>query len=514
MKLGVRNENDFVPLIFRTLFDFLYQFLEPDYNLPNSKTQPIHEIMPELLKKLSYPGTVSKSHFQTLGGPSFGNVLGVFHFLLVQAKMVVDVEKNSNLHFFPNRDNEGFDMDPNKPSKQELENNYFTGAYSEYMIGGKDAFPELLQDFSYAYSDLLGVDESQIVDMENDLKQLKLENQRLKDESGDCGALEDQLQKVEFDVKLMQDYICQLEEYIKNKRQSLVELKEAIRQTEIQTATLQATIRDLETECMVKGIDVKDTSNHNEEIIFALQSRVEAKKADLQDVDKMKWNLEQSMSNIVAALDGHKRNFNKMLIGLDDLNQARVFRNTEVDNLPVLIQEKYIQLSGKYDRMRKNAEDLKQKMAMCTSETIKHEKMERELRKEEKELNQRKIQLEHEIKTEDEALTAKTKEVKDKLAAYSSKQNKLGSSLKAKEEQLANLLQEKKEAEKNLDDFVKQSQVFLTDKVERLEKRKAEEEAKRAQAFKEYEEYEGQLCKEMDKLSKKMKSKLDKMKKL
>ena len=167
--------------------------------------------MPELLKKLGYPGTVSKSHFQTLGGPSFGNVLGVFHFLLVQAKMVVDVEKNSNLHFFPNRDNEGFDMDPNKPSKQELEYNYLTGAYKEY-ISGADTFPELLQEFSYAYSDLLGVDESQIADMENILQHLKVENQRLKDESGDSGALEDQLQKVEDDIKMLEKYICQTEE--------------------------------------------------------------------------------------------------------------------------------------------------------------------------------------------------------------------------------------------------------------------------------------------------------------
>ena len=103
-----------------------------------------------------------------------------------------------------------------------------------------------------------------------------------------------------------------------------------------------------------------------------------------------------------------------------------------------------MQLSAKLERMRKNAEDLKQKMALCTNESIKHEKMERELKKEEKDLNQRKSQLEHEIKFEDEALTLKTKEVKDKLAAYSSKQNKLGSSLKAKEEQLAQLCKKRR----------------------------------------------------------------------
>ena len=380
-------------------------------------------------------------------------------------------------------------------------------------FSGKDAFPELLQEFSENYSDLLGVDEDHLVDLQNTLQQLMKENQRLKEESGDCGALEEHLQRIEVDIKTLEEYMNKTEEYIKNKEQSLEEVRHSIRQTDMQIATLQTTIKELEKECRDKGIDPKDTSNHNEEIIFALQARIEAKKADLQEVDKMKWDLEQQISNKMASLDRHKRSFNKLLIGYDDLNDVKMFRHAEVDHLPSLIRDRFNQLRERHERMRSNAADLKQKMAICTSETAKFEKMEKELRSEEKELKQRKIQLEREIKSEDEVLSRKIDDLKEKLAAYSSKQNKLGSSLKAKEDQLANELKEKEEAEKRLESFKNESEIFLADRMEKLGKRKAEEEAKRDQAIKEFHDYEDKLCKGIDKLSDKMKAKLEKMKK-
>jgi SMC interacting uncharacterized protein involved in chromosome segregation len=50
---------------FRKLFEFLMQFLVPDYSVP--KVQDIGNELPGLLKKIGYPGAVSKSLFQTIG---------------------------------------------------------------------------------------------------------------------------------------------------------------------------------------------------------------------------------------------------------------------------------------------------------------------------------------------------------------------------------------------------------------------------------------------------------------
>ena len=319
----------------------MYSFLNPSYTLPNSKTQPIHEVVPDLLKKLNYPGTVSKSHFQTLGGPSFGNVLGVFHFLLTLAKTVADVDLKINLHCFPNRDEQGFSC-PDQASKQELEYQYLTGAYKQYC-SGRDDFPELLDEFADLYLNQLGVTEELLYDLESKVRQLEKENKDLKEESGDLGELEDQFAKVESDIKGLKDYITKYQESHQRKTNALSDAQERIRQIEHHIQTLEVQIKELESECIAKGIDYKDTSSHNEEIIFALQARVEARKADLEDVDKERWDIEQKMSNIAAAIDGHKRNFNKMLIKLDDAAIAKRFRHCEVDHLPTMIHDMLVQ---------------------------------------------------------------------------------------------------------------------------------------------------------------------------
>ena len=93
-------------LLPRSIVEFLYGFLVPGFQLPNPKVTPVHEVLTDILKKMNYPGTVSKSHFQTLGGPSWGNIVGVLHFFLQLAKSVVALSKleNFNQMNFPNID--------------------------------------------------------------------------------------------------------------------------------------------------------------------------------------------------------------------------------------------------------------------------------------------------------------------------------------------------------------------------------------------------------------------------
>jgi SMC interacting uncharacterized protein involved in chromosome segregation len=96
--------------VFRTIIEFLYGFLVPGYMLPNPRTKPLHDEMIEILKKINYHGTVSKSHFQTLGGPSWGTIVGVLHFFLLLAKSVVALSMPENFRKmnFPNNDEGDF----------------------------------------------------------------------------------------------------------------------------------------------------------------------------------------------------------------------------------------------------------------------------------------------------------------------------------------------------------------------------------------------------------------------
>ena len=72
--------------------------------------------------------------------------------------------------------------------------------------------------------------------------------------------------------------------------------------------------------------DPKDTSNHAQEFVATLHERVERKKAEVNEADKMKWKYEQSLSKKHATIDKLKHEFNKMLINFNNIEDATNFR--------------------------------------------------------------------------------------------------------------------------------------------------------------------------------------------
>ena len=72
--------------------------------------------------------------------------------------------------------------------------------------------------------------------------------------------------------------------------------------------------------------DPKDTSNHAEEFVQTLHERVERKRAEVNEADKMKWKYEQSLSKKHATIDKLKHEFNKMLINFNNIEDATNFR--------------------------------------------------------------------------------------------------------------------------------------------------------------------------------------------
>ena len=72
--------------------------------------------------------------------------------------------------------------------------------------------------------------------------------------------------------------------------------------------------------------DPKDSSNHAEEFVQTLHERVERKRAEVNEADKMKWKYEQSLSKKHATIDKLKHEFNKMLINFNNIEDATNFR--------------------------------------------------------------------------------------------------------------------------------------------------------------------------------------------
>ena len=95
-----------------------------------------------LLKKIGYPTAVSKSSFQTLGTMhSWPSVLGVLSYLVQRVSAVVVFEEQMHELAFPNKDEDGFDLDPNVESDNKTVFNHFVHCYAEFNRG-KDTFED------------------------------------------------------------------------------------------------------------------------------------------------------------------------------------------------------------------------------------------------------------------------------------------------------------------------------------------------------------------------------------
>jgi SMC interacting uncharacterized protein involved in chromosome segregation len=111
------------------MFEFLYGYLHPGFEFA-AQGRPFIDVVLEVMKGINYPGSkISKSHLQSMGGPSWGYVLGVLHFLLTLAKTCVHLENNSAQIYFPSQDADGFSTGDSK-SKAEIEYNFFINCYT------------------------------------------------------------------------------------------------------------------------------------------------------------------------------------------------------------------------------------------------------------------------------------------------------------------------------------------------------------------------------------------------
>ena len=494
----------------------MYGYLVPGYTLPSPKTTPMHEVLTDILKKMNYPGTVSKSHFQTLGGPSWGNILGVLHFFLHTAKTIAslftaEAFANYNLQ---DEDADGFtiETEPSKRSKAEIEYHFWTKTYAKYQQGHDD-FPEEREDLFWDLMDAKNIDEEAIGQRERLLEQLQITNKELKEDTGDIENLEDQSAKILSDIKGLQEYLEKQQTYSTQKRIDLKATLDNVGILNKKLENLRGSITILEADCRAKSIDPKDDSTHAEKSVMAIQARVESRKADVHEIDKMKWQKEQEISKKKAALDQRKRDFNRLLISLDiSEEESKALKKAEANERPTMLNDLNNRLKNDVNKLKKHVEDLKLSLNRCISEIDKKSKEMAKFQSEENKAVAEKGRLLDDIKQEQEELTYKLKQVRDKLESKSRNKHQLGHDLKEKEVQLEIAIAEKRDLEKELEGVKKDGRETLMHIMREMEKDKKEELKKRDAAFEEYHQYSNKLSEVLREESAKMKTKLKKMK--
>jgi len=515
------STKDFHPInttTFRSVIEFLYGFLVPSFSLPPPKVTPVHEILTEILKKMNYPGTVSKSHFQTLGGPSWGAIVGVLHFFLQLAKSVVALSKPENFTKmnFPNVDNDGFEIDGNGSSKSvaEIEYNFFLMCYAEYNQG-KDSFPDQENKLYWDLMDNKEVTEEIIEKLDKELRLVQQENQNLKEDTGDIEALNEESSKVLGDIKGLQDYLIKQQNYLSQKETDFKATSESLKQCIKRIDELQDSIVLFESDCRNKGIDPKDCSNHAEEFVLALQARVEAKKTDVHEADKLKWQHEQIISNKTAKLDEFRRDCNHLIIGLDMVeDESKALIKADPDVIQNWAQGQNASLKEEIRQLKKNTDDLKQNLNLCLAELEKNTKEDNQLKKDEMEVQTEKATIIPQFNQEEEDLKLKLKQAKSKMDSHFKNSSGLRHNLKDKEVQNEIVRNEFAELDQELQNVRKEAKETLEYIMEGMEKQKNFHGKNRAEALKQYVNYSKKLSKSLKEESIKIQTKLDKVEKV
>merc|ERR1712223_2369259 len=299
------------------------------------------------------------------------------------------------------------------------------------------------------------------------------ENKNLKEDTGDVEALKQESDQVLHDIQGLQDYVEKVQKHMAQKQSDLKATVQNLKEFEKKNEELKDSIVLLESECRDKGIDPKDNSNHAEEFVLALQARVEAKKADVHEADKLKWENEQKISNKTAKLDECRRDCNHLIIGLDMVeDDSKALIKAEPDVIQNWAQSQNLVLKEEIRQLKKNCEDLKRNLSLSLVENEKKSKEDNQLKKDEMKIQTEKAQLIPQINQEEEDLKFKLKQAKTKMDAYFKNSSGLKHNLKDKEVQYEIARTEYEELLQELEDVKRDAKETLEYIMDRMKKAK------------------------------------------
>jgi len=247
---------------------------------------------------------------------------------------------------------------------------------------------------------------------------------------------------------------------------------------------------------------------------FALLARVDAKKADVHEADKLKWEHEQKISNKTAKLDEYRRDCNHLIIGLDMVeDDSKTLIKAEPDVIQNWAQSQNLALKEEIRQLKKNCDGLKQNLSLSLVENEKKSKEDIQLKKDEVKIQTEKAQIIPQISQEEEDLKFKLKQAKTKMDAYFKNSSGLKHNLKDKEVQYEIARTEFEELNQELEDVKRDAKEVLEYIMDGMKKQKNSHNKNKAEAMKRYTNHSKRLSKTLKEESVKIQTKLDKISK-
>ncbi|XP_072591146.1 kinetochore protein NDC80 homolog isoform X4 [Vulpes vulpes] len=294
---------------FLKIFTFLYGFLCPSYELPDTKFE---EEVPRIFRDLGYPFALSKSSMYTVGAPhTWPHIVAALVWLIDCIKLHNAMKESSPL------------FDDGQPWGEETEDgimhnklflDYTIKCYESFMTGA-DSFEEMNAELQSKLKDLFNVDASKLESLAAKNKALneqiaRLEQEREK-EPNRLESLRKLKTSLQADVQKYQAYMNNLESHSAILDQKLNGLDEEISRVELEYETMKQENTRLQNIVDNQKYSVADIERINHER-NELQQTINKLTKDLEAEQQQLWNEELKYARGKEAIETQLSEYHKL----------------------------------------------------------------------------------------------------------------------------------------------------------------------------------------------------------
>ncbi|XP_040608755.1 kinetochore protein NDC80 homolog [Mesocricetus auratus] len=294
---------------FLKIFAFLYGFLCPSYELPDTKFE---EEIPRIFKDLGYPFALSKSSMYTVGAPhTWPHIVAALVWLIDCIKIHAAMKENAPL--FDDMQSWGEETEDGI-IHNKLFLDYTIKCYESFMTGA-DSFEEMNAELQSKLKELYKVDASKLESLAAENKALneqiaRLEQEREK-EPNRLISLKKLKTSLQADVEKYKAYMSNLESHSSILDQKLSGLDEEIGRLELQCETIRQENTRLQNIVDNQKYSVADIERINHEK-NELQQTINKLTKDLEAEQQQMWNEELKYARGKDAIEAQLAEYHKL----------------------------------------------------------------------------------------------------------------------------------------------------------------------------------------------------------
>ncbi|NXV59450.1 NDC80 protein, partial [Molothrus ater] len=294
---------------FLKIFTFIYKFLCPSYELPDSKFE---EEIPKVFKDLGYPFALSKSSMYTVGAPhTWPQIVAALVWLIDCVKLYNVIRENAPS--FDDRQSWGGETDDGIVHNK-LFMDYCVKCYDLFMKG-RDTFEELDAEVQSKLKDLFNIDPFQMESLAAENKRLQEEIARLEKEKESEPdrrvTLRNVKSSLQADVQKYQAYLANLESHISILDQKLESVNDEVETAEMEVEAMKqenARLRHILDNQKYSAADIERINHERNE----LQQTINKLTKELEAEEHQLWNEELKYARNKEAIEMQLAEYHKL----------------------------------------------------------------------------------------------------------------------------------------------------------------------------------------------------------